>query len=68
VPVTDDSRCAADGVLNGRGLELDHIVPFRDAKGTMDERKRFDVKNLQLLCERCHSRKTATKDSGFARR
>lgn len=43
--------------------EVDHIIPH---KGNM---KLFrDRKNLQGLCKPCHSRKTATEDSAFARK
>jgi len=67
-PETDDSRCAAEGRLNDVDMELDHIVPFMRPDGSLDEQKQFDVRNIQALCVSCHARKTATKDSGFARR
>lgn len=41
-----------------KGMQLDHIVP-RSQGGTDDEG------NLQWLCPRCHSRKTAAADGGF---
>lgn len=42
---------------------VDHIVPHRG-----DDRLRLDWDNLQALCKRCHDSKTATHDSGRARR
>jgi 5-methylcytosine-specific restriction protein A len=41
--------------------EVDHIVPI--AAGG----ERLERSNLQGLCKPCHSRKTATEDSAFAR-
>lgn len=35
--------------------EVDHIEPFQDK----DDPRRLDWENLQGLCKRCHSRKTA---------
>ena len=43
--------------------EVDHIIPHRG-----NDRLRLDRSNLQGLCKSCHSRKTATEDSGFAKR
>lgn len=43
--------------------QVDHIKPHRGNKALM-----FDWSNLQSLCASCHSRKTATQDSSFARR
>ena len=44
--------------------EVDHIMPFYGKK----DAKRLEWDNLQALCKACHSRKTATEDSAFARR
>lgn len=52
-PLTTHSRCAAEGVLNDRQLETDHIVPHRG-----DRRLFRNLLNLQLLCKSDHSRKT----------
>jgi 5-methylcytosine-specific restriction protein A len=42
---------------------VDHIIPHRG-----DMKLFWDKANWQPLCKCCHDRKTATKDSGFARR
>lgn len=36
------------------GLEVDHIIPHKGNYKLL-----FDINNLQTLCHRCHSRKTA---------
>lgn len=41
--------------------EVDHKIPRSRGGDESDE-------NLQGLCHPCHSRKTATEDSGFARK
>lgn len=43
--------------------EVDHIVPIKEAPEL-----RLELSNTRSLCKPCHSRKTATEDSGFARR
>lgn len=43
-------------------VELDHVIPHRG-----DMKLFWDNKNWQGLCKSCHSRKTATEDSSFAR-
>jgi 5-methylcytosine-specific restriction endonuclease McrA len=49
-------------MLGGKGeLHVDHIRPRADG-GTDEEW------NLQTLCFRCHSRKTAAADNGFGNR
>jgi 5-methylcytosine-specific restriction enzyme A len=40
--------------------EVDHIIPLARGGDNSPE-------NLQGACRRCHSHKTATEDSGFAR-
>lgn len=52
----------AKGQLAGvePATEADHIVPLR--RGGTNE-----LSNLQGLCHRHHSRKTATEDSNFVR-
>ena len=40
--------------------DVDHIVPHHG-----DQKLFWDVSNLQALCKRCHSRKTAKEDGGF---
>lgn len=42
---------------------VDHVVPHKG-----DQRLFWDTSNWQPLCTTCHGRKTATQDSGFARR
>lgn len=48
----DGFRCVICGI-SGR-LEVDHIKPVRDRPDLS-----FALSNLQALCRRCHSRKTA---------
>lgn len=61
-PVTDDSLCAAEGLLVFEGLDCDHIEPHHG----QDDPKFWDMLNLQLLDHRrCHPRKTVRKDGGF---
>lgn len=43
--------------------EVDHIIPARQQRGLFYTRS-----NLQALCKSCHSKKTATEDSTFARK
>ncbi|MEM7619779.1 MAG: HNH endonuclease signature motif containing protein [Pseudomonadota bacterium] len=43
--------------------EVDHIIPHRG-----DDHLFWDPDNHQALCKSCHSRKTATEDSSFAKR
>lgn len=50
--------CASCGARGAR--HVDHIVP-RKAGGS------DGPENLQLLCGRCHSRKTSLRDGGFGR-
>jgi hypothetical protein len=61
-PITDDSRCQADGVLitdtlhklqTGHELHVDHIVPHRG-----DKARWRDLLNLSLLWANCHNRKS----------
>jgi len=47
----DGFRCVQCGFRTG--LEVDHVVPVRDAP-----ERAFDLTNLQVLCKRCHSKKT----------
>ena len=44
--------------------DVDHVIPVTGP----DDPKFWDTANLQSLCRRCHSRKTAVEDSTFARR
>lgn len=53
------AACLAIGRIT-TATEVDHIMPL--AKGGSN-----DLTNLQSLCKRCHSRKTATEDGGFGR-
>jgi 5-methylcytosine-specific restriction protein A len=56
------AHCEADG-QTVPARHVDHVVPF---DGPHDAR-RLDPDNLQSLCVSCHSRKTATEDSCFAK-
>ena len=44
-----------------KATEVDHIIPL--SKGGTHSHN-----NLQSMCKRCHSKKTAREDSGFANR
>ena len=52
-------ECLAVGKLTP-ATECDHIIPHKG-----NELLFFDRKNLQSLCKKCHSRKTAAEDGGF---
>jgi 5-methylcytosine-specific restriction protein A len=58
--LTTHSRCAAEG-RDVPGTHYDHIEPFVG----LDDPRRLDPLNLQLLCASCHSRKTDVEDGGF---
>ncbi len=47
----DEWACVQCGEL--RGLECDHILPVRDRPDLA-----YALSNLQILCGRCHARKT----------
>lgn len=51
-------RCEITGCPRP-ATNLDHIVPIASGGETWAER------NLQALCQTCHSRKTAATDGGF---
>ena len=51
------SRCAAEGVTNGRRLHLDHEPPLTTEERS-DRRKVCDPKRVGFLCVACHSAKT----------
>ena len=53
--------CLAQGLTVGTE-EIDHIIPHRG-----NQKLLYSRSNLQGLCKSCHSRKTATEDSSFAR-
>jgi len=61
-PVTDDSLCAAEGLLNGHQRHVDHIDPPAGPDGTFTH---FEGAPQVLCGPRCHARKTATKDGGM---
>ena len=42
-------------------LHVDHITPIADGGG------KWDIHNLQVLCRRCHSRKTFAETIGRGR-
>ena len=50
--------CEADGCFN-RSEHVDHIIPISQGGSG------FDQSNLQVLCRRCHGRKTAD-DNGHS--
>ena len=55
-------HCLSQGLIT----EATHVDHIRAHKG--DPMLAFDESNLQALCHRCHSTKTATKDGGFGNR
>jgi 5-methylcytosine-specific restriction protein A len=62
VLVRDAWKCVSCGrVCGDRGeAHVDHVVP-KSAGGT------DTLENLQTMCVRCHSAKTAREDGGFGR-
>lgn len=54
------AHCLAEGRTMA-ATEVDHIRPHRGDRALF-----WDRNNWQALCKSCHSRKTATEDSGFA--
>lgn len=54
--------CQAKGLIVAADV-VDHRVPHKG-----DTVLFWDRDNWQSLCKTCHDRKTATEDSGFARR
>lgn len=62
-PLTADSVCAATGVPQLATL-VDHIIPIT---GKAD-RRRFDVSNLQGLCDQCHNQKRQRESTQAKRR
>lgn len=57
-------RCEVkdNALMERHQVQVDHIVPHNGP----NDPKAWDVGNLQILCPRCHSQKTA-KDVGWAR-
>ena len=55
----EHSLCLQQGRI-APAREVDHIHPAKP-----DDPQFWDAANLQSLCHRCHSTKTATHDRGF---
>lgn len=55
-------QCLIEGISTP-ATEVDHIVPHNG-----NERLMWDESNLQPLCKRCHSKKTARENGGFGHR
>ena len=55
-------RCREKGLVT-EATEVDHILPHKGNKEMF-----WDRENLQSLCKKCHSMKTATEDGGFGNR
>ena len=53
------AECIRHGKVTA-ATEVDHITPHKG-----DAKLFFDKRNLQSLCKRCHSAKTAREDGGF---
>ena len=62
-PATRDSICAREHVPQLAQL-VDHIVPMTGR----DDPRRFDVSNLQGLCDRCHNQKRQREAEATKRR
>jgi len=56
------SHCEAEGRIT-LATDVDHIIAHKG-----NDALRLDPNNLQSLCKRHHSKKTATEDSRFARK
>jgi 5-methylcytosine-specific restriction protein A len=58
-----DPLCKIAVLCEGKApsVEVDHVVPIRSGGDP------WDTNNLQGACHACHSHKTATEDSEFAR-
>jgi hypothetical protein len=56
-PVMQDSRCKAEGRLNGPRLQVHHEPPLTDDE-RQDPRKVCDPYRVGLLCHSCHSART----------
>ena len=54
-------ECEREGRIRP-GTQLDHIVAHKG-----DYSLFWDESNWQMLCHRCHSRKTAKEDGGFGK-
>jgi 5-methylcytosine-specific restriction protein A len=57
------AQCEKDGRIT-IAIAVDHIRPIDGP----DDPRFLDFREVQSLCHRCHSVKTATEDSSFARR
>lgn len=57
------SVCLAAG-KSVPATDVDHVVPHHGP----DHHLFWDFSNLDAKCHACHSRKTATQDSGFAKK
>ena len=57
----DNFRCRACGrILNYYNFEIDHVKPLH----MMDDKEDpYDKKNLQTLCDYCHSAKSARENN-----
>jgi 5-methylcytosine-specific restriction protein A len=51
-------RCNRCGIYGNYSYHVDHIKPFDG----VDDPKRLDENNLQVLCPSCHSIKTVKED------
>ena len=62
-PKTNDSVCAREGVIL-LATVVDHIIPIRGKEDPL----RFDLANLQALCDRCHNQKRQRESEQAKRR
>ena len=61
--IRDNFTCRKCGAfpITGRNAHVDHIVPVH----SRDDVRRYEESEVQLLCQSCHSKKTATETNNL---